>query len=197
MLFDSFILRTCGQLSCCHFELVEKSFPVMPSECGVSILRRSGSLLLLLQCRLESAETERHRGLDEQLILLAPLRGSNVFGQCSSCRFASPPPAQAAAHFRFRTRACTAAATGFLRPFGQRQRGLPPVVVVGWLRKARENVSSLPYTEEGGHPFSRHSTVCPFPSFHGLSVPVIPRLVRGICFVISSEVEKSQLYLRI
>ena len=31
------------------------------------------------------------------------------------------------------------------------RRGFPPVAGVGWLRKARENVPSLPYAEEGGH----------------------------------------------
>ena len=101
--------------------------------------------------------------------------------QCG-CRFASPPPSQARAHFRFRTRARTAAATGFLRPFGQLllrcRRGFPPAVGVGWLRNARENVPSLPYTEEGGH-----------------HPPIIPGEV--LCFssilssVISSGVEKS------
>jgi len=70
-------------------------------------------------------------GLTSQLLLLVPLRGPNVGGQCSSCRFASPPPARAPAHFRFRTRARTAAATVFLRSCGPGQRGFPPVVGVG------------------------------------------------------------------
>ena len=83
------------------------------------VLRRFGVLMLLLRCRLESAETERHRGLDEATSPFTSRAARNVGGQCSSCRFASPPPAQALPHFRFRTRAHTAAPTGLLRAYGQ------------------------------------------------------------------------------
>ena len=109
-------------------------------------------------------------GLTSQLLLLVPLGGLNVGGQSSSCRFASPPPARATAHFRFRTRARTAAATRFPRPLGQphlhRRRVFPPAVGGGWLRNARENVPSLPYTEEGGYP-SSYAPAAIEPSFHG------------------------------
>ena len=70
---------------------------IQPSSHGLSVesvLRRSGSLLLLQQCRLESAETERHRGLDEPTSPFTSRAARNVGGQCSSCRFASPPPAR-------------------------------------------------------------------------------------------------------
>ena len=110
--------------------------------------------MLLLQCGLESAKTERHRGLDEQLLLLVPLRGPNVGGQCSSCRFASPPPARAPAHFRFRTRARTAAATGRLRTFGHLKRGYPPKKWGGKTRKPRKSVPSLPPFQEGSHTYA-------------------------------------------
>ena len=50
-------------------------------------------------CYCSAGSKERKRsgtgGLTSQLLLLAPLRGPNVGGQCSSCRFASPPPARA------------------------------------------------------------------------------------------------------
>ena len=61
----------------------------------------SGSLLLLLPCRLESAETERHRGLDEPTSPFTSRAARNVGGQCSSCRFASPPPARGPRTFPF------------------------------------------------------------------------------------------------
>ena len=67
-------------------------------------------------------------GLTSQLLLLVPLRGPNVGGQSSSCRFASPPPARAPAHFRFRTRARTAAATCHLRPCGQSLSVMPDLI---------------------------------------------------------------------
>ena len=88
---------------------------------------------LLLQCRLESAETERHRGLDEPTSPFTSRAARNVGGQCSSCRFASPPPARPPAQFRFRTRARTAAATGVLRPCCRRQRGLRSFAIEGQL----------------------------------------------------------------
>ena len=65
---------------------------------------------------------------------------------------------------------------------GQRQRGHPPVVGGGWLRKARENVPTLPFSEKGSHPISHNfqpfgakpsvissAVEKSFPSFHGLS----------------------------
>ncbi len=70
----------------------------------------------------------------------------------------------------------------------QRQRGHPPVVGGGWLRKAQENVPTLPFSEKGSHPISHNfqpfgakpSVISSeaeksFPSFHGSD--------RGICFL--------------
>jgi len=109
-------------------------------------------------CHCSSGSKVRKRngigGLTSQLLLLVPLRGPNVGGQCSSCRFASPPPARAPAHFRFRTRARTAAATVFLRSCGPGQRGHPPVV-------------------GGGRPFSCHSGRSPL-SFRAQSRNLSP-----------------------
>ena len=84
----------------------------MPSACRASLFviprlvrgicpLGSGSLLLLLRCRLESAETERHRGLDEPTSPFTSRAARNVGGQCSSCRFASPPPARGPRTFPF------------------------------------------------------------------------------------------------
>ena len=85
-----------------------------------SVLRCSGSLLLLLQCRLESAETERHRGLDEPTSPFSPAdAGLTSADKARHAASRHRPLHGAPAHFRFRTRACTAAATGLpslLRP---------------------------------------------------------------------------------
>ena len=45
---------------------------IMPRVCRASVLLRPGGFFLLLQCRLESAETERHRGLDEPTSPFSP-----------------------------------------------------------------------------------------------------------------------------
>ena len=59
-------------------------------------------LSLRLRCGLERAKTERHRGLDEPTSPFSPaVRGPNVGGQCSSCRFASLPPARGSRTFPF------------------------------------------------------------------------------------------------
>ena len=138
------------------------------------------AFLLLLQCRLESAETERHRGLDEPT---SPFTSQRLVTSADNARHAASrhrPLHVAPAHFRFRTRACTAAATRYLRTCSQFhfrcRRGFPPVAGVGWLRKARENVPSLPYAEEGGH----------------LS-PVIPRIPSSViprCVILKSVYPK-------
>ena len=92
----------------------------MPDPDRASVLRCSGSLLLLLQCRLESAETERHRGLDEPTSPFSPADAGLT--SADNARHAASrhrPLRVAPAHFRFRTRARTAAATGLpslLRP---------------------------------------------------------------------------------
>ena len=89
---------------------------------GSKVRKRSGivgltsQLLLLRAVRLvTSADNARHAASRHR-----PLRGPPHM-----------PPSQARAHFRFRTRARTAAATRFLRPFGQFhfrcRRGFPPV----------------------------------------------------------------------
>ena len=99
----------------CHFERSREIFSVIPRPCpapaaiepsfhGLSVesaLRHSGSMMLLLQFRLESAETERHRGLDEPTSPFTSRGARNVGGQCSSCRFASPPPARGPRTFPF------------------------------------------------------------------------------------------------
>ena len=95
-------MQTCGTLpsdlqhhrhstACPAPAAIESSFHGLSVE---SVFRCCGSLLLLLQCWLESAETERHRGLDEPTSPFTSRAARNVGGQCSSCRFASPPPAR-------------------------------------------------------------------------------------------------------
>ena len=97
-------------------------------------------------------------GLTSQLLLLRAVRLVTSADNARHAASRHRPLHVATAHFRSRTRARTAAAIGVLRPFGQLllrcQRGFPPVFGGGWLRKARENVPSLRYTEEGGHPSS-------------------------------------------
>ena len=100
---------------------------------------------LRLRCGLERAKTERHRGLDEQLILLVPL--SAGLTSADNARHAASrhrPLHGAHAHFRFRSRARTAAATG--------RRSAPSFLICGERRSknaAKLLPLSSPYGREG------------------------------------------------
>ena len=67
------------------------------------------------------------------------------------------------------------------------RRGFPPVAGVGWLRKARENVPSFPYAEEGGH---LSPVILRIPSSVILRIPspVIPRIPSSVIPRIPSPV---------
>ncbi len=106
-----------------------------------SVLRCSGSLLLLLQCRLESAETERHRGLDEPTSPFSPADAGLT--SADKARHA------ASRHRPLHVAPAHASCTGpshisvsahepapqqqpvFLHSCGPGQRGFPPFVGVG------------------------------------------------------------------
>ena len=168
----------------CHFERSREIFSVIPRPCpapaaiepsfhGLSVesaLRHSGSMMLLLQFRLESAETERHRGLDEPTSPFTSRGARNVGGQCSSCRFASPPPARGPRTFPF----------PHTSPHRSSNRRSPPLwpatpSVPAWLpsccggRVATKSPGkrAFPPIYRGGRPpFSHHSRrkYLPFPS---------------------------------
>ena len=70
-------------------------------------------------------------GLTSQLLLLRAVRLVTSADNARHAASRHRPLHGAHAHFRSRTRARTAAATGLLRPCGQRQRGFPHVVGVG------------------------------------------------------------------
>ena len=109
-------------------------------------------------------------GLTSQLLLLVPLRGPNVGGQCSSCRFASPPPARGPRTFPF----------PHTSPHRSSNRRSPPLwpatpSVPAWLpsccggRVATKSPGkrAFPPIYRGGRPpFSHHSRrkYLPFPS---------------------------------
>ncbi len=101
---------------------------------------------LRLQCGLERAKTERHRGLDEPTSPFSPaVRGPNVGGQCSSCRFASPPPARGSRTFPFPLTSPHRSRNWPLqRSFSSDMRGEKA-------QKGRESAPSLPSQEERSH----------------------------------------------
>ena len=97
-----------------------------------SVLRCSGSLLLLLQCRLESAETERHRGLDEPTSPFSPADAGLTSADKARHAASRHRPLHGAPHISVSAHEPAPQQQAvFLHSCGPRQRGFPPVVGVG------------------------------------------------------------------
>ena len=104
-----------------------------------SVLRCSGSLLLLLQCRLESAETERHRGLDEPTSPFSPADAGLTSADKARHAASRHRPLRGLPHISVSAHEpAPQQQPVFLHSCGPGQRGFPPFV-------------------GGGSPFSCHS----------------------------------------
>ena len=132
-------------------------------------------------------------GLTSQLLLLVPLRGPNVGGQCSSCRYASPPPARGPRTFPFPHTSLHRSSNGPPSPL------LPlfAIMLLVMLHTLDDYQHFWPYLSVILHLLEhcQHHLSCPPLSFRAqsrnlfrharsdrASLSVIPRLVHGICF---------------
>ena len=153
-------------------------------------------------CGADSKERKRSGtgGLTSQHLLLVPLRGPNVGGQCSSCRFASSPPARGPRTIPFPHTSPHRSSSGLPPPLWPASPSMPawlPSCCGGRVATKSPGKRGFPPFYRGGRPPSshpsrrssllfEHSFLCHFERSREI-FSVIPRLVRGICLPVLRE----------